>query len=88
MLISVNGEEVTGMTLKEVDFRLETPSSNGPQDSAILIVSRYKFPNKVQQRLQKAEKQYLNAIDDAMNDCQQQHLDWIDLTLVAHHSKR
>jgi hypothetical protein len=72
MIVSINGKNVGGMS--EAGFEIEVEIS-GPE--LILLVSRYKFASKVQDRIQKAERSYLDAIDKVIND--ETLLGWTDI---------
>lgn len=72
MIIAVNGKSIGGMTLTglEIEFDLGGPDMT-------LIVSRYKFPDIVQDDVAQLEQTYINALDIAMNDDRQ--VGWIDI---------
>jgi hypothetical protein len=72
MIVSINGKHVGGMS--EAGFEIEVEIS-GPE--LVLLVSRYKFASKVQDRIQEAERSYLDAIDKVIND--ERLLGWTDI---------
>lgn len=76
MVVAINGKRVGGMTESGVDIELET---SGPE--FVLLVSRYKYAGKVQNRVQAAERSYLDAMDQVVND--ERLLGWTDLGAPA-----
>jgi hypothetical protein len=72
MIVSVNGKRVGGMTAAGFEIEVEI---SGPE--LVLLVSRYKFATKVQDRIQEAERSYLDAIDKVIND--DRLLGWTDI---------
>jgi hypothetical protein len=72
MIVSINGKHVGGMS--EAGFEIEVEIS-GPE--LVLLVSRYKFASKVQDRIQEAERSYIDAIDKVIND--ERLLGWTDI---------
>ena len=72
MVVAVNGKSIGGMTLTGFEIELEL---GGPD--MILLVSRYKFPDNVQDDVAQLEQTYINALDIAMNDDRQ--VGWIDI---------
>jgi hypothetical protein len=72
MIVSVNGKHVGGMS--EAGFEIEVEIS-GPE--LVLLVSRYKFASKVKDRIKEAERSYLDAIDNVIND--ERLLGWTDI---------
>ena len=72
MIVSINGKHVGGMS--EAGFEIEVEISGS---ELVLLVSRYKFASKVQDRIQEAERSYLDAIDKVIND--ERLLGWTDI---------
>jgi hypothetical protein len=72
MLLSFNGRRIGGMMISELEVELEVC---GPL--LTLVVSRYKLPVSVEDRIRQAECRYQCEVDRALND--QRRLGWTDL---------
>ena len=76
MIIAINGKSVGGMTTIGLEIELEQACPE-----LMVIVSRYLFPEDVQNTIARNEQSYLNAFDCEINDDRQ--LAWIDVGVTA-----